>query len=238
MKLIYDTTSGKSLFTTALLLTNLRLQGIEVEAVKINRTFSVSKDDILIGCSTDDREADYTSPLEVAINDQQHEWAIAMMEPMTLHQVIVGYKLAWLAAKSLERNSSLIFDIDYLTTTELDLKHLKDEIANARSLISRCMSSFYINVENTPVKMNVISVQREYWDIVERLATFNKNTNLLLHEDITSGSVYRLTSRCPILRAEVSKYANKNNLGVEYSKLGIGEYLDTHTRLVINNLAN
>jgi hypothetical protein len=199
---------------------------------------SISDTDILIGCSTVRRVADYTSPCEVAVNDQQHEWAVAMMSPMTLNQVVVGYKLAWLAAKCLESNSSLTFDTDYLITSELDLNTLKEEIANARSLIGRCMSSFYIEIDNCPVKMNVIHVQREYWDIVERLATFNKNTNLLMHEHLSTGSVYRLTSQCPKLKDEVTKYADKNNLGVEYSKLGICEYLGFHTRPAVNTLAN
>jgi hypothetical protein len=238
MNLIYDGTSGKSLLTTALMLTNLRAEGVVVEATKINRMYSVSDKDILIGCSTSYRDADYTSPYEVAVGEQQHEWADAVMAPMSLHQVIVGYKLAWLATKCLESNSSLTFDTDYLITSELDLNHLKEEIANARSLIGRCMSSFYIEIDNNPVKMNAISVQREYWDIVERLATFNKNTNLLMHEHISTGSVYRLSSQCPKLKVEVTKYADKNNLGVEYSKLGIGDYLGLHVRPAVNTLAN
>jgi hypothetical protein len=238
MNLIYDNTSGKSLLTTAIMLTNLRAKGVAVEATTINSVYSIFDTDVLIGCSTPRREADYTSPYEVAVNDQQHEWAIAMMAPMTLHQVIVGYKLAWLAKECLESNSSLIFDTDYLITTESDLKHLKDEIANARSLIGRCMSSFYVDIETYPVKMNVINVQREYWDIVERLATFNKNTNLLMHEQLSNGSIYRLSSQYPKLKEEVAKYADKNDLGVEYSKLGIGVYLDIHARPAVNTLAN
>jgi hypothetical protein len=240
-RIIYDTTSGLSVMTAAMIHTNRVLSGMSSEMVEISFVDEVDSSDILVGVYSNERYPDYYTPREVSVMPSEQFVADLIDRPIRIYDLIRINDYVNDARNACSTNSL------WLPQIEDEIEHVDVSKATAgyvqyiremRVVINRTINEKIITDSRLGItyKLFVINIPRELWDVTERLLTFNKSVNVVLYENAAGHGIYRVHARNENIKATIQRHVAKNQLGVEYSRVRPSDLIKAYRSPKINSM--
>jgi hypothetical protein len=240
-RIIYDTTSGLSVVTAAMLHTNRVLSSMSSEMVEISFVDEVDSSDILVGAYSNDRYPDYCVPREVSVTPPEQFVADLIDRPISIYDLIRVNDYVNDARNACSTNSLWLPQIEG-ENEDVDVSKVTADygryIRETRVVINRAINEKMVTDSRLGIayKLFVINIPRELWDVTERLLTFNKGVNVVLYENVAGHGIYRVHARNETIKATIQLHAAKNRLGFEYSRVRPSDLIKAYRSPNINSM--
>jgi hypothetical protein len=240
-RVIYDTTSGLSVVTAAMIHTNRVLSGIRSEMVEVSYVEKVDKSDVLVGVYSNERYPDYYTPREVSVSHPEQFVADLIDHPIGIYDLIRINRYVDEARNACSTNSlwfpqikSEVEEVDVSKATADYVQYIRE----MRTIITRAINETIKTDSRLGVtyRLFVINIPRALWDITERLLTFNKSVNLVLYENASGHGLYRLHARDENIKTTIQRSVAENQLGIEYNRVRPSDLIESYRQLKVSSV--